>query len=262
MRRAFALVAAIASSSLVSCASYFTRQECNKTDWFQYGRSVAMKGERLTGNDFIHRCEQAEADVDAVALDRGFKVGMETYCKPETVYQMGKQGEFYNGEMCDGEQPRLLKQKHAEGVAEYCKKANGYSAGTGGKAYNGICPKNLEADFLPEFKRGRKVYLTGVIDLNEKEIRQLNDDIQSLQIRKLSVQNEILSLTNASKRTTITYVNGVQTLSTVEDESVKNRKQNLQWDADRLQGEINDKQSKQEQLRTKNRDMQKELIGL
>lgn len=166
---------------LTSCASYFKRKTCEATNWFQYGESVALEGRRLTGDQFINECNQAEADIDETAVDQGFKSGMAKYCLSDVVFQTGKNGNFFNSEMCVGENLNLLQQKHRQGVEEYCQRSNGYSAGLKGKPYNKICPAAFETEFVKEFNRGRKKYLTTLVEENQKMISKLNAEVTKLE---------------------------------------------------------------------------------
>lgn len=252
---------------LGSCASYFVRKECEKTNWFEFGRSVALKGERLSGNDHIVRCEQVEAQIDHAALDLGFKAGMERYCQPDMVFAIGRRGEFFNLNLCDGDKPRLLQAKHADGVALYCQKGNGFAAGALGTPYNNICPKNLEPAFLVEFNRGRKNYLQTVISVTESEIDDLRDDIDRLEKQRTSIafQMNALGKTKTIKKAVVydpVSRTHKEEISIGEDESTRRRKDSLQWDLDRVTREIESKLQKQTELRKKIREIKTELVAL
>lgn len=253
--------------TLTSCASYWTRKDCEKTNWFEYGQSVAMSGRRLTGDTKINACNKAEADIDEVALDRGFKTGMAAYCKPETVLQIGKRGEFFSVEMCDGEQPRLLQKKHAEGVASYCAKANGYSAGAKGIRYNGICPKNLEDAFMPEFNRGRKSHLNAAISNNENRIDEIEGQIRRLDSDRMSLVTQLAIMPNSStivrevKYDPVTHARREET-RVDENDQTKRRRESLKSNLDAKEREINSKRDEQDRLRNTNREMRTELATL
>lgn len=171
----------VAAAFLSSCQSYFTRKSCESTNWFDYGMKVALEGRRLTGDQWVNECYKADADVAESDLDRGFKAGMAKYCLPATVYQIGKDGNFFSEEMCVGNGLSNLRALHQKGVLEYCDKANGYAAGAKGKEYNKICPGELEKAFLPEFNRGRRKYLSTVLTQNQNEIRDLENQSARLQ---------------------------------------------------------------------------------
>lgn len=251
-----------------SCASYFTRKDCEKTNWFDYGRGVAMSGRRLTGDQKIMACKKAEAEIDEVALDRGFKTGMTTYCQPDTVLQIGKRGEFFNVEMCDGDQPRLLQKKHAEGVAAYCAKTNGYAAGAKGVKYNGICPKNLEPMFMTEFNRGRTKFLKTSIANNENTIDDIESQIRRLESERMTVATQMAYLGGGGGRVVREVKYDPVTRSTREEtsvqetEEVKRRRQSLQNDLDTKERNIASKRNEQDRLRAANREMRTELTSL
>jgi hypothetical protein len=168
---------------LSGCASYMKRQTCESTNWYDYGEKVALEGRRLSGDQFILECKQADADVAEADLDRGFKQGMERYCLPEQAFQTGKNGHFFSEEMCTGMGLNNLRIQHHNGVLQYCDRSNGYNAGSKGAPYNKICPIELEKTFLPEFNRGRKRYLQTVISQNNAQIQDLNREIDRNQSR-------------------------------------------------------------------------------
>ena len=231
---------------LVACSSYFKRKTCESTNWFEYGQNVALEGRRLTGDQFVSECYNADAAVAESALDRGFKSGLEKYCLPETVFQTGKSGNFFSTEMCTGQGLNLLAAKHRAGVQEYCLKANGFSSGAKGKAYNKICPAELEVAFLPEFNRGRKRFLESNISENEKQAHRLDYEISSLQ-RELRFK--------ASELQRYQYINPGS-----KDEKIIQRLNELSRERQNLESSIRSKESEQNRLLNKNREHKLELI--
>lgn len=250
----------------MGCTSALKKQ-CEQTNWFNYGEQVAMSGKRLTGDEFVMSCEKEEAPVDHGALDIGFKKGMSKYCEAETVFQTGKKGEFFSADMCDNGSQNMLKQKHAMGVKEYCHKENGYHAGAKGKPYNQICPKGMEKDFVPEFNRGRKAYLTGFVSSKEDEVRDLERDISNLQSKKSMTEHEARLLSGRKMPVTKTVVDpktGAVAHQTdwVEDEEAKRKASSLEWDINQMNSQINSKQKQLEFSREELRKAKMELSVL
>lgn len=251
----------------VGCASYFTRKNCESTNWFEYGKNVAMQGRRLSGDQFVGECRKVEAEINEADLDRGFKQGMATYCLPQTVFDLGKSGEFFSSDMCDGENPRMLTERHKAGVLEYCRKGNGYSAGAKGKPYNRICPKELETAFLPEFNRGRKKYLAVMVSENEKRIYDIDREILNLErernMRSLEAQRLQLPTGLAVERrydpaTGTMREQVVQQLS----EDQKRQAEDMRNRVQSLDNQINSKRNEQVNIREKNRQIQLEIVAL
>lgn len=236
----------VVAFNLVACASYFKRKTCESTNWFEYGQNVALEGRRITGDQFISECYNAEAEVAESALDRGFKSGLEKYCQPDTVFQIGKSGNFFSTEMCIGQGLNTLTAKHRAGVTEYCQKNNAYAAGARGKAYNKICPAELESSFLPEFNRGRKRFLETNIAENQKIIGRLDHEIASL-------QNELRF--KASELQRYQYV-------VSKDEKFVQRLNELNRERQNLEHSIRSKQGEQNSLMNKNREFKLELVRL
>src|SRR5690606_32021767 len=88
----------------LGCSSYFTRKGCEKVNWFQHAYNVAMDGKRLQEDGRLRECDKAETEINSAELDRGFKAGMEKYCKPETALAKGASGDSFNYDFCDGSQ--------------------------------------------------------------------------------------------------------------------------------------------------------------
>lgn len=263
------LVIAAFAISLTGCSSFFLKRKCNDINWFNHGEGVALQGKRLDQDDFILQCRKVEADVRDSELDLGFKKGMKSYCEPETVYQTGRKGQFFNKDMCGAGGLKILLARHGDGVKDYCHPKNGFTVGTTGTAYNMICPKNLESEFLIEFNKGRKVYLdltisqrTEEISRNKSEISSIERKIQSLRF-DLSDSRRRLSAAESDLR----RLNSDQNLNLMSE---------LRSDVDKYKGEVedidqqikkleSDTQALERSNRTKNEEisnLRKEMIGL
>lgn len=234
---------------LSSCSSYFKRQSCESTNWFEYGEKVALEGRRLSGDQFILECNTAEADVDESGLDRGFKAGMQKYCLPETVYQTGRSGRFFTEEMCTGSGLNNLRTQHRVGVLEYCQKSNGYNAGAVGNPYNKICPVDLERAFLPEFNRGRKRYLATVVSQNNSQINELNSQMSK-------------SLNEVSYKKGLRLGLEARLASNKANAELDQQVRGLNSEIYSLESSINATRSKIENLKSKNRQFEIEMVQL
>lgn len=172
----------ISAFFMIGCGSWLVRQDCKQVDWYNYGHSVAMQGRRLSGDTQVKRCQDADFEVPYQQLDAGFKEGMNKYCQPQVVYSIGKSGEFFNPELCDPSQARMLQEQHKKGIEAYCTVDNGYTAGASGKKYQNICPSKLETGFLKEYRRGRRAYLTG--KMTEADSNVINIERQMLDLER------------------------------------------------------------------------------
>ncbi len=249
------------------CASYFTRKTCESTNWFQYGEKVASEGRRLSGDGFINECRKVEANINEAQLDQGFKHGMANYCKVESVYDLGKRGEFFTQEMCDGENLRKLVERHKAGVNDYCQKSNGFTAGAKGKAYNRICPKEVEAAFLPEFNRGRKKYLGTLASENEKRIIEIDREIIGLERDRNMKQLEMQRLsmpTGLAVERKYDPVSGSyreQVINQISEDQ-KRAIEDMRWKVQSLDSQISQKRTEQSNLREEIRKINLEISGL
>ena len=133
IRPTLLVVLTLFSFLMSSCSSNQVKQQCEKTNWFAYGRSLAMSGHRISSDPVVRQCAASGAEINEVAVGRGFRSGRES-------------------------------------VLVYCQRANGYPVGATGRKYKGICPQSLEAAFLVGFNRGRSAYLNASIANNEDEM--------------------------------------------------------------------------------------------
>ena len=179
------------STFLCSCASYFTRKDCESKNWFDYGYQVAMSGKRLSGDQYVSECRKVDAQIQESQLDLGFKSGMSNYCKADIVFATGRKGQFFNSDFCDPGQMKLLTAKHAEGVQAFCEPTSGFTFGSSGGVYNQICPKDKEEAFMKEFRKGRKKFLTASIIENQSRINKINSDVSSSTNRKFTLENDL-----------------------------------------------------------------------
>ncbi len=230
---------------LTSCTSFMIRQECDKINWYQHGQDIAMRGERISNDEMVMKCRRADAEMSESKLDQGFKAGMSLYCQPDTVFQTGKIGDNFNSEFCDTSNMNLLKKRHAEGVIAYCKA--GLTAGLSGRKYKNICAADLEKSFMPEYRKGRKKYLSTLLQTDESKRRQLSYEVDRLSLEKRQ---------NDSRLSAIPFVN-----SAAEDPYARERQRlsDLGWS---LSSEISRKNSAKNILDKQIDDYQKELATL
>lgn len=172
-----------------SCTNFFIRQQCDKLNWYQLGYDAALRGERISNDPQVSQCRKAEAEISESQLDVGFKAGMARYCQPETAFQTGKQGDTLNSDFCEQNILGLLKRKFNEGNVAYC--SDGQTAGQSGKKYKNVCTAELEKKFMPDYKIGRKKYLTNLLTLAESKKREASVEISRLSTMKSSIDRRL-----------------------------------------------------------------------
>ncbi len=83
---------------------------------------------------------------------------------------------------------------HNIGVKQYCTAANGFNVGNDGDHYNGVCPSGLEAAFLPAYEHGYDHYLLNKkISDTESSIRYKSNDIDELMNEIAELEKQIIS---------------------------------------------------------------------
>ena len=145
--------------------------------------------DRISNDPQISRCRKAEAEISESQLDVGFKAGMSRYCQPETAFQTGKQGDTLNSDFCDSNILSFLKQKHMMGNKAYC--TDGMTAGQSGKKYKNVCALDFEKTFMPEYKKGRKKYLTNLMNLAESKKRESDVEMNRISLEKQNLDRRI-----------------------------------------------------------------------
>lgn len=191
MKKILILFSAI---SLIGCASYFKKKDCEAINWFEHGKKVALSGKWLNSDSVVSECRKVEAEMSESALDQGFKNGMQQYCSSENSYLVGKSGDTFSRDLCEGPQINVLLNQHKKGLADYCAKSNGYNAGISGKKYSGLCPKDLEPAFLPEYRKGRKKFVETLIANKKAEISEIERKISSKQADLWSEESRLRHL--------------------------------------------------------------------
>lgn len=184
-----------------SCASYALKQECAGSNWFTYGEKLALSGQRPEEDSLVQKCRKAEAKVDESLLDKGFKKGQESYCKPEYTFKLGKSGEPFQESMCQGLNLTRLKASHAKGIKEFCRVENAYPFGASGKLYQNACSAEVEKAYLKEYHRGRKTYLSALISEKELSLERSKKEEQSLEGKRSALEGELRGLNFAFSAT-------------------------------------------------------------
>lgn len=261
------LIAAV-FSNLVGCATYFKRKACEETNWHQHGLNVAMAGNRLDADPFIHECQKVEANFSFAEADAGFKEGMAKYCESGNVFAVGKSGREFSFDLCDGRSIKQMRAEHARGVNEFCKASNGYPYGSSGQVYGKICPGSLEPEFLKEYRRGRIVYLRSQISETTNQISEVEMKIRRIQSDKMARESELQALTrhrqttiNSVRLNPVTGVYESQT-TTTENSEIESRIRDVKWKIDNLDSEMQSAQREIESLQERARRYRSEKYSL
>lgn len=220
---------------LSGCANFFIRQECEKQNWYQLGYDAALRGERISNDAQVSRCRKAEAEISESQLDVGFKAGMSRYCQPETAFQTGRQGDTLNSDFCDTNILNLLQRKHAEGNKAYC--SDGLTAGQSGKKYKNVCAAEFEKKFIPEYKKGRKKYISNLLSIADTKRKETLIEIQRVTNEKFFVDRKLSYIPLAPSGQADPYI-ADRSLLTNQSSSLSSQLGQIRYKSDQLQNEI------------------------
>lgn len=255
-------------SSAVSCSSYFIRKGCEKVNWFQHAHDVAMRGQRLEEDARFKECEKAETEINSAEMDRGFKMGMQNYCKLETAFNKGLEGlTYYNYEFCDSNMVPRLKTQYTEGLKKFCTPDYGYTFASQGGVYKQQCAKDIEPSYLAQYNKGRQIFLRNKIASHEAEIKGIDSEISVEQNRASQVTFRISSLphtrvTTKTKRYDAATKTYKEETSVSEDPSITRQRRSLEYELSQAHSNISNKQDQQRRLRSEIHTMKSELESL
>lgn len=228
--------------NLVACASYFKRKECEAVNWFEHGKSVALRGEWLAADKLVSECRKVEANIQESQLDQGFKNGMQRYCTPENSYKTGKEGDLFSRDLCDGPELNALLNNYRRGITDYCAKTNGQNAGASGKKYQNVCPKELEPAFLVEYRKGRKKYVQAMIASREDELRDIDGKLSNKR-HQLSYTQVRLNGLESQKSSLEAQKNFTPATNTAQIGYLEGRLSSLNSDISMVRNEVSSQQS-------------------
>ena len=261
------VVLAMISFQLMSCASYMKRQECEKVNWFEYGRGLALSGKFIEQDTLIKECKEAEAKMSFSQLDLGFKAGRDQYCSPEQIFTNGKAGEVLEFNFCDGMSKQVMDMHYQRGLKEFCTPASGLDYGSKGKLYKNVCKGKAEEAFLPEYKKGRKKFLNAsIIELEKKSI-EADREISNIRRDKDQKMLELAILPRRTHTETTrvydSFTNSYKTeTKQVEDPIIESRRNQVQGDIDSLGRKLQKLESQQSMNREEASRMRVELSTL
>ena len=177
----------LGNSFLTGCVSVL-KENCEKTNWFEHSRDVALDGRYLEEDRLIKSCKDIDT-TNATQLDLGFKSGRERYCSYEGFLRRGEAGDLVNFKMCDELILRQMQERYGHGLARFCTGDVGYTYGASGKVYKKVCFKDQENVFLPKYFQGRKEFL-------QKSISQAQVDISALTVLQNNMEPQIDLITS------------------------------------------------------------------
>lgn len=228
---------AFVSSMFVGCASQL-KKDCESTNWFKYGEEVALRGDWLSSDAKLLACRKEEAEISESQADLGFKSGRQKYCTGTNSYLVGKSGDAFSKDLCDTPALKSIVSDYNKGLRDYCSKANGFNAGSSGKKYKNLCPADLEAGFLPEYKKGRLKYVEAQIKNLENRQRDLQLAIANKNTQVVTAQMNFMSMQNRRNLLESQKSFAQSTNNLAEVGRLNNEMQNADWDLTRARQDV------------------------
>lgn len=100
--------------SLSGCSS-LSEKECLSADWRTIGYEDAVSGRKLTRlGDHRSACAKYHVAPQLDEYQRGYTEGLQAYCRPDTVFQLGRNGNAYPTQ-CPDEMADELKTSYGYG---------------------------------------------------------------------------------------------------------------------------------------------------
>lgn len=168
---------------LSGCASYFLKERCEKTNWFNYSQELAFSGRYLEEDGFVKDCKGVDR-ANSQQLDLGFKLGRDKMCTYQEINKRGKDGEPVFFQFCDGLTEGQMRLQYTEGLKIFCTESNGMTYGKSGSVYKKVCPMDWELKFFKGYIPGRIQFLTVLVQTKTNEIAQAELQYNELTLRE------------------------------------------------------------------------------
>lgn len=245
MRNTMRLILLVILALSTQGCSYFHRKNCESTNWFEHGKGLALRGQRLSGDDTIEQCRKVEAQISDAQLDLGWKAGQAEYCSPAGAFAAGNKGQQFLGEICNPSDLAKLNAENLKGIRNYCSPESAEEMGRKGLGYNKVCPEDLLKNFMLSYSKGRKSYLTKKVETLKSEIAKERGDLRYHEG----------SLAAAEKN--LKFAEG--RLYGLSANASPNEKSNAQSQYDMAQSEVFNSRNKTQSLRSKIEKLEKDL---
>ena len=178
---------------LSGCSSCMIKQDCEKTNWFEHAKKVALQGKYLEEDEQVLKCKKVDV-MSHKQLDMGYKEGRGIYCTLEQINKNAQQGNPVNFSMCVGLPGKSMREQYSEGLKTFCTSNSGYQYGSSGEVYKNVCSPAAEKVFLPSYFKGRTNYLTNYIQDKKDVLVNLEKQDQRFSFDVSRLSNEINSL--------------------------------------------------------------------
>lgn len=149
-RHAFLLILAIFTLILGGCSS-LSKDECMLANWHHIGLEDGREGR---DNTYVseHRsaCNSHGVRVDYEAYQKGYRQGVEEFCRMTDHYELGRAGEP-RATQCNS---NSALHAYEDGLHLYCTHNDPFELGLRGASYNDVC----DSGFASAYYDGYEVY--------------------------------------------------------------------------------------------------------
>lgn len=200
------LLAGLPALGLLASCVALEPQQCASVDWYERGLRHGGSGFSQDNHaDLREICAKAGIAPDVAGYERGWTVGIRTFCTVERGYDHGRSGEPMASN-CGMRFPAYAEGWN-QGVALYCLPDRGLALGISGTSFRDVCPYPLRERFRVNHARGLEIREL------KKKVSELDGDIKKERDRLNETSSPSASKPIAGNR-----------LKTLEEELAKTRR--------------------------------------
>ena len=159
MKKTLTVTAFVAvTASLSGCMPHLNKQQCQTMNWRQLGFTDGSQGksQRNLSRD-IQDCAKFQLKVNTKKYAQGWRAGTRQYCRPNTAYQLGVNGQTYN-HVCPTDLSASFDRAWRRGLRKYCIPGTGYNLGRAGRAMPTFCTGGQAVRFRNSYQAGYRQF--------------------------------------------------------------------------------------------------------
>lgn len=198
--------------AFLTACSIIQKNKCESSNWYSIGENLGASGKYPDQDDFVNFCRKQDL-YDSQALDRGFKLGRESYCTYDNFMRLGAAGQPSSFIVCSGLDEERLKKSYESGLKKYCTLENAFRMGMQGEPYKEVCSSLGLSEFKPRYNEGKKIYLKKNLDDLVAKKTELNKQMELAKadyLKYLKLFREKRDSTNPTQDDRMVYAQRMQ----------------------------------------------------